>query len=194
MLDLVVISHGGMPADITHLGSDGNHFHHAMGVRGGVTFDYLYHCNDNADVIVEACNSSVDHSHITVKLTGSTSGGMAMTGITSKGSWTVRDIDIVKPRVGGTSMFDFSATVNGASYVFALDTTLDRIRYEPTGVLPLSGKIDFVISANRTRADNQRDFTAVASLVFAGSNTATLTIDDTKHYAIDLTTGTATKQ
>lgn len=193
MLDLVVISHGGMPSDIMYLGADGAHFHHATGVRSGVTFDYLYHCNDNADAIVAQCGSTVDHSHITVKLSGNTAGAMAMNGIDAKGSWTVRDIDIAKPRIGGTLALDFTTRVNNADFVFSFDAVLDRIRYEPTPVNPLSGKIDFSIMANRTRGDNKRDFTANASLVFANSNTATLTIDGTKKYSVDLSTGTATK-
>jgi hypothetical protein len=47
--------------------------------------------------------------------------------------------------------------------------------------------------ANRTRGAATRDFTTTASLVFAGSSTATLTLDGTKRYSIDLSTGTATK-
>jgi hypothetical protein len=194
MLDLNIISHGGMPQDITYVGVDANHFHHATGVRNGVTFDYLYHCNDNADVIVPQCNSAVDHSHIRLKLTGNASGAMAMTGIEHKGTWAVRDIDIVKPRVGGTSTIDFSARVNNADYVFSFDATLDRIRYEPNGQVPMSGKVDFSIMASRTRDGNKRDFTSVASLAFANSTTAMLTIDGSKRYSVDLTTGLATKQ
>ena len=193
MLDLVVISHGGMPADITYMGHDANHFHHAMGVRNGVTFDYLYHCNDNADAIVPQCSPSVDHSHVTLKITGNASGAMAMNNILDKGSWSVRDIDIVKARVGGKSSLDFNARVNNADFVFSFDTTLDRVRYEPNGQVPLSGKIDFAIMASRTRESHKRDFTAAASLVFANSNIATLTIDGTKRYSVDLTTGAATK-
>ena len=73
MLDMVVISHGGMPADVTPLGENANHFQHASAVRNGVTFDYLYHCNDDADVIVP-CAPTVNHSHITLKYSGSVAG------------------------------------------------------------------------------------------------------------------------
>lgn len=189
MLDMMVISHGGMPADVQYHGQVGGHFHHATSLRNGINFDYLYHCNDNADAIVPVCNNTIDHSHFTVKLSGDAVGAMEMNGLATKGGFTVRDIDIVKPRVGGTDALDFTARVNNADYVFAFDTAFDRVRFEPNGVIPLSGKIDFTIAANRNRAGVVRDFTMSGSLVFAGSNTATLTLDATKNYSVDLATG-----
>jgi hypothetical protein len=192
MLDLVVISNGGMPADLSFMGENAMHFKHATGVRNGVTFDYLYHCNDGGDVIID-CSSTANHSHITLSWTGSVSGAMAMSGITNKGSWTVRDISVAKPRVGGTSALDFTAHVNNADYVFSFDSTLDHVRYEPGGQMPLSGKIDIAIMASRTRDGMKRDFTVAASLVFAGNNSGTLTLDSTKRYSVDLSSGAVTK-
>lgn len=195
MLDAVILSNGGAPAGFTV--TQGDHFVLANGSRGGVTFDYFFHCNDNADVVLNYCNNTVNHSHVEVTIAGNVAGaGMSMSAIDREGKWAVRDIGVGKSRVGGDAAMSFSASVGGqyaASYELSYTAIFDRIRYNPEGPLPLSGKIDFVVTAKRTRGNSVRNFSPSASLVFDGDSSATLTLDGTKTFSVDLTTGATLK-
>ncbi|MBA3396795.1 MAG: hypothetical protein H0T89_29460 [Deltaproteobacteria bacterium] len=197
MLDVVVISEGGMPDGFTYLGVSADHFHQMSGQRGGVSFNYLYHCNDAADVIVPTCDGTANHSHVTLAWDGDmTSAAMSMTGISNAGEWTIRDLSVDKPRVGGEASISFDARVNSpvaATYSLTYDTTFDRVRFAPGQALPVSGKIDFAITAMRVRANSTRNFSVTASLLFAAGTTATITLDGNRNYSLDLTTGVTTK-
>lgn len=196
MLDMVVISEGGMPPGVTYHGADSNHFHHASGTRSGLTFNYLYHCNDLADVILPTCDGTADHSHVDVQWTGSLSAAaMSIDSVALDGSWTVRDIAVDKPRVGGKGEMSFVARVGEATtFSISYDATFDRVRYAPAASLPASGKIDLLIAAERTRGDATRTFAVTASLAFSGSDTALLTLDGTNVYDVALSSGIATRR
>lgn len=198
MLDMVVISEGGLPAGVEYHGADGQHFHHAAATRGGLTFQYLYHCNDDADVIVPTCDGTANHSHVSVSFTGSVAASkMTIDSVSLEGDWAVRDLQIDKPRVGGDGKASFVARIDdgvAATFDLSYDATLDRVRFAPGLSLPASGKIDLLISAERTRGSATRTFAVAGSLSFAGTATATLTLDGTNQYSIDLATGIATRR
>ena len=192
MVDMVVISHGGTPSGFAV--SQQGHYTIAEGARGGVTFTYQYHCNDDADVILPSCSPSVNHSHIIPLMSGDMTGAnMSMTSIVHDGNIAVRDINAGKPRVGGKGEMGFVAQLSDASFDLTYTSNFDRVRFDPNGVLPLSGKLDLTIAVQRDRGGATRSFGVVAALAFDGDNTATLTLDATRSYDIDLTTGVATK-
>lgn len=195
MLDVVILSHGGTPAGFTV--TPGDHFFLANGARGGVTFDYYYHCNDGADAVLTYCNNTVNHSHAKITIAGNVAGaGMSMSAIDRDGDWAVRDISVGKSRLGGDAAMKFSASVGGqhaATYDLSYTANFDRVRYNPDGPLPLSGKIDFVVTAKRTRAGAVRNFSLSGALVFDGDSSATLSLDGAKNFSVDLTTGATVK-
>ena len=194
MIDVSLLAEGVVPSDLTDLGADGTFTHHVRGARGGVTFDYLYHCNDDADVIVASCSGSDNHAHVAVEWAGDASSDtMAMEAIARDGDWTVRDMRVDKPRVGGDGEISFVARSDDSSYNLSYTATFDRVRFLPGSDLPASGGITFAIAAERTRNDVIRTFAVNAGIVFAGAPTATLVLDGTHQYTLDLATGLTTK-
>ncbi len=198
MLDIVVISEGGMPEGISYLGSNDQHFHHASGSRGGLTFHYMYHCNDAGDLILPTCDGNANHSHVDVSWSGGLEGAaMSIESVALEGNWAVRDLSVDKPRVGGDGKMSFVARIAGgaaATFNISYDATFDRVRFAPGQAFPASGKIDLLIAAERTRSDATRTFAVTGSLAFAGTSAAILTLDATNTYSIDLTSGIATKR
>jgi hypothetical protein len=198
MLDMVVISEGGMPAGFNYLGVDATNTHHAMGVRGGLEFHYFYHCNDAGDVILPTCDGNANHSHVDVSWSGALQAGtMSISSVSLEGNWAVRDLSVDKPRVGGDGKLSLVANLGGtdpASFNITGDATFDRVRYAPGQALPSSGKIDLLISAERTRGTSTRTFAVAGALVFDGSTIAVLTLDASQLYSVDLTTGIATRR
>ena len=194
MIDVSLLAEGVVPSDLTYLGADGTFTHHARGARGGVTFDYFYHCNDDADVIVASCGGNDNHAHVAVQWAGDASSEtMAMEAIAREGDWTVRDMRADKPRVGGDGEISFVARSSDSSYNLSYTATFDRVRFLPGSDMPASGGITFAIAAERTRNDVIRTFAVNAGLVFAGATTATLVLDGTHQYMLDLATGVTTK-
>ena len=194
MIDASLLAEGVIPSDLTYLGADGSFTHHARGTRGGVTFDYFYHCNDDADVIVATCSGNDNHAHLAVQWAGDASSDtMAMEAIAREGDWTVRDLRVDKPRVGGDGEISFVARSSDSTYNLSYTATFDRVRFLPGQLAPASGSITFAIAAERTRAEVVRNFAVNASIVFTGVTSATLVLDGTHQYALDLTTGVTTK-
>jgi len=191
MLDVLQLSTGGVPDGFSV--QQGDHFQVATGARSGVSFQYLYHCNDDADVILVTCSGYKNHAHVTVNIAGDATGAaMSMEGIARDGDWTVRDLGVDKPRVGGDAHMAFTARVTGdnpATFDLTYDANFDRVRFSPAGGFPLSGKIDLSIGAERTRGDDHRTFGMIGAIQFAGNSSATITLDASHTYALDLTTG-----
>jgi hypothetical protein len=194
MIDASMLAEGVVPADLTYIGVDGTFTHHARGTRAGVTFDYFYHCNDDADVIVPSCSGNDNHAHIAVQWAGDASSDtMAMEAIAREGDWTIRDMRADKPRVGGDGEISFVARSSDSVYNLSYAATFDRVRFLPGSSMPASGGIVFAIAAERTRNEVVRNFAVNAGLVFAGATTATLVLDGTHPYSLDLSTGVTTK-
>lgn len=197
MLDMVAISEGTMPQGIAYHGSNDAHFHHATATRAGLTFQYLYHCNDNADAIVPTCDGNANHSHVELTWSGALdSAALTIDSVALEGAWAVRDLQVDQPRIGGDAKMSFVARIAGsepATFNISYDATFDRVRFAPGQAGPANGKIDLVIAAERTRGDSQRTFAVTGSLLFAGNAPATLTLDGNQ-YSVDLTTGVATRR
>lgn len=198
MVDMVAIAEGAMPQGVTYVGVDDAHFHHATAARGGLTFDYLYHCNDSADVIVPTCDGNANHSHVTVKWTGNVAATkLTIDSIALEGDWAVRDLQVDKPRLGGDGKMSFVARIDdgtAATFKISYDATLDRVRFAPGQRLPAAGKIDLVVAVDRTRGNATRTFTTSGSLLFTGAGTANLTLDASNQYSLDLATGVTTRR
>ena len=195
MNDSVILSFGGTPDGFTRVSNE-----EVFGTRAGVTYHYSYFCADDNDIHLAVCDANANHNHVTLTVSGDLEGslsGMSLTAIDEGAKWQVRDLKVAKPRVGGTGHMAFSNHVeaDGSAYDVSFDGTYDHVRFQPTGGLPYFGTITFaaVIHRNRPGVDPaERDYAVGANLVFTDT-TATLTLDATFNYSLDLATGVVTK-
>ena len=191
MVDVVILSVDGTPPGLSRINAG-----EVVGERNGVTFHYTYHCNDTADVIIDACDDRAHHEHVHVLWSGDLAGA-PMSGIVREGDWTVRDLLVDKPRVGGDGHMSYVHQMesDGSTYDLTYDATFDHVRFVPGGGLPSMGTIDYAITIHRTRSTAEtpeRDFAIAANVTFAADGSGTITLDSTHTYALDLTTGLVT--
>lgn len=113
--------------------------------------------------------------------------------LTHAGAWQVG------PWVTGDGHTDFQAVITSSDrgesstvYELAYDATYD-VALASGAAWPDAGEIHYTIDAERTsdgdNRDRSRDFKLGATIAFLGAGRAELILDDTRTYALDLSTG-----
>ena len=77
----------------------------------------------------------------------------------------------------------------------AIEGAWSKVHFAPSPSMPSDGTIALTITGHRNRASAAvpvRDFTMNANVTFA-NDAATIALDDTHQYSVDLTTGAVSK-
>jgi hypothetical protein len=171
------------------------------GTRDVTTFDYIYHCEDEQAQDNFTCGPASNHAHVAATVAGSMVVDSVNLSEVKLGShWTVRQIDIGEPQYEDTGRWLITCTLGSDKTRFQL--TLDgvwnevRLDPEPATTLPFAGNIVYTLTGNRHRAAATPPdvaLTGTITITFAAAGQATIAIDPTHSYAVDLTTGTTTR-
>jgi hypothetical protein len=183
MVDGVDMAYGRMPAGFTV--TDHIEYFTIVGIRGGLSVEYKLHCRDTIDALT-VCNGLEDHAHVYPTYRG--------TGVERRASWTVRNLTTQNVRITGDGWNNFAAQLDTGSYKLAVRDELAGVLLAPTPTMPTGGEVTLAINVERTRetADPAtRTFVVAATIRFGA--TATITLDGTQSYALDLATGTVVK-
>ena len=195
MVDTTVIAYGGAPTGLT-LVQPGDF----AGTRDGVSYSYTFECEDTTGTHVPTCDSTMDHVHMLATADGAVMiDTLAMPEVKQTEHWIEREINLDKPRIEGTGRQLVSAhlATTGTAFKLTVDGTYTHVRFDPMPTLPLSGTVAYAISAQRTRATatpTDRTFTAMANLTFAAGGQATISLDGTHNYTVDMASGAVTRQ
>jgi len=193
MNDAIKLSTGVMP-----LGLSVDVKGHINGSRLGVTLDYTLACSDAAGAKQTECNDKTDRADVSVSWNGQLVLPSLTASVDRKGAWSISGLQSKQIHLNGDGTFTFDSDVKSilhpgeATYHLAYageykDVVLD------TEQGPVSGTIHYAISADHTatsgssKADGSFDIDAV--LTFTGAGKATLVLDGTEHYDVDLATG-----
>jgi hypothetical protein len=163
------------------------------GTREAVSYDYLFHCEDQQANDNTSCGPASDHIHVDATNSGAMMlDHVAMSEMKLTTHWTIREIYLNKPQVEGTARFLVTASLSttGTRFKLTVDgTSYDHVRLDPMPALPFAGTVTYAITAHRERATAtpaSRDYTAEATIAFAAAGQATITIDGTHSYTIDM--------
>ncbi|HEV7556213.1 MAG TPA: hypothetical protein VGO00_12185 [Kofleriaceae bacterium] len=167
------------------------------GTRDTGTFDYIYHCEDDAGNDNFTCGPTANHVHVAATIAGSTTiDNMTLSEDKVGSHWTVRNISAGAPQYEDTGRFLITCTLgsDGTRFQLTLDGTWNEVRFdpEPATTLPFAGNIVYTMTGNRHRAaatPPDVDLTGTWTMTFAAGGQATIAIDPTHNYAVDLTTG-----
>jgi hypothetical protein len=124
--------------------------------------------------------------------------------VTRTGTWTLSGLQTPTVTLAGTSHVDLTSQFASASdqnhkdLTLVVDATYQAVTADRASRIPSGGDIEYAITGMRSHAtqgmtDNQ-SFTVDATLTFHGDGTATLVVDGTRQYEIDLVTGEATTE
>lgn len=192
------ISYGRVPAGMTEdtAGGLASGTGSVSGSLAGLAYSFAFECHDTLHNAV-ACNGAEDHVRLVVKYTGAASAAnMSMDGVTEKGVFYVRYVNVPKPMYGGTGSTSFTSTLTTGVYTISYTEASAHLQFDPTApALPIGGTDDFTLTIHRTRdGATDRDFNVTAHFEVTGEDAATLTLDGAEIYNVTMSTGTAVHQ
>ena len=168
------------------------------GTRDTIAYTYTYHCEDVGGGDTYTCGPGTDHIHWEVAANGTAAmSAFAMNEDKLTTHWHIRDIDENQPRVEDIGRFLITGRVlaDNARLQLTIDATWTHVRFAPQPSLPFDGSIALTIAGHRSRpasTPTDRDFTMTAAIAFT-AGPATITLDGTRTYSVDMATGAVTR-
>lgn len=203
--DALSIARGHLPLGFLH--DDDGHFRATL---MGVGHDFTVTCKDAAGTVQTACNSTTDSATVTVKLTGDLQTPSFSSSIDREGNFTITGLQSATATFNGDSSFSLDTSMMsvfhpGVTSTFMFDATASyqAITIATADRTITGGSASFEVKAHRTvtgtgtasgtNHDVDKSFDVKADLTFNADQTATLVLDGTQTFTIDLTTGRITK-
>lgn len=202
MADALSIARGRLPIGFA-LRSDGR----IHGDHLGIDNSFVVTCKDAAGTVQAACGPTTDSATVDVKWTGSITTPNFMASVDREGTWTITGLQGATATFNGNSSFSFDMTLNSIFHpgVTSTDTfdntaTYDAITVTTADHQITGGSASFEVKGHRTvtgtptgKNDVDKSFDVKAVLTFNADHTATLVLDGTQTFTIDLLTGKLTK-
>ena len=171
------------------------------GTRDTGSFDYIYHCEDDAGNDNFTCGPTANHVHVAATVVGAmVVDNVNLSEVKLGSHWTVRNISAGEPQYEDTGRWLITCTLgsDATKFQLTLDGTWNEVRLdpEPATTLPFAGNIAYTLTGHRHRAaatPPDVDLTGAITITFAAAGQATIAIDPTHSYAVDLTTGITTR-
>ncbi len=204
--DALSIARGRLPLGFLR-GDDG----HFRGSLMGVGHDFTVACKDATGAAQTACNSMTDSATVTIKLTGNLQTPNFSSSIDREGNFTITGMQSATATFNGDSSFSLDTSLTsvfhqGVTSTLMFDATASykAITVTTADHTMTGGTASFEVKAHRTvtgtgsaSGSNQnnvdKSFDVTADLTFNADQTATLVLDGTHTFTIDLKTGKLTK-
>lgn len=188
------ISAGDMPEGLTLSGSGS-----VQGQRGSLDYSFSIDCLDaNGDAQAQ-CDESTDSAAVAVDWSGAIDWATFDASVSRDGNWTLTDIQSGTAVFNGEGNFSFDSefmSLDGQrTRTFSLDyaANYDDILIDVATHQLQGGTASYSISAARTGSNQFRDveaeFDIDAVLTFNGDGSATLVLDGSHSYQLDLNNG-----
>ncbi len=171
------------------------------GTRNGVSYDYMFHCEDQQAHDNTTCGPASDHIHWMATINGPvTSDATSFSEFKLTTKWTIYEIDLDKPQVTGYDHLLLVANLatDGTKFQLTVDgPNFDHVRLDPQPTFPFAGGVTYTVTATRTRATANptvRSYTANAVVTYTGPGALTLALDGTHTYDVNMSTGAVSRQ
>lgn len=205
--DALSLARGRLPLGFVR--DDDHHFHGGlMGVNHAVTIT----CKDASGAALTVCNNTTDSATITLKQTGNLDTPNFMASVDREGNFTITGLQSATATFDGDSSFSLDTTLHsvfhtGVTSTFTFDATASykAITIATADHQITGGSASFEVKAHRTvtgtgsgggsgaNHDVDKSFDVHADITFNANHTATLVLDGTHTFTIDLTTGKIVK-
>lgn len=198
MADSVSLSLGRLPLGFLR-GGDGR-FH---GDRMGINHDFTITCKDATGATLAQCDKTTDSATVEVQFSGDIKTPNLTASVDRQGTWTITGLQSATATLNGNSSFSLDSSLmsifhQGVTSAFTLDATAayDAITISTADREVTGGKATFDLKTHRTvtgtaMGSNDVDKTVEihADLTFNGDGTATLVLDGTHTFTINLKSG-----
>lgn len=195
MSDSVNIALGVMPTGFTVAG-DG----HFTGKHLGLDYSYDLTCKTATGTVLGVCGPTTDQATVNVHWSGDLTSQYLDASVSRDGSWTVTGLQSSTATFSGDGNFSFDATVRSifrpgasATYNFDASASYDAIKITTSDRKIIDGSASFDLTAHAMTSGTNNDVNATfdihAELAFHADHTASLTLDGSQQYTLDLSTG-----
>jgi len=200
--DAVSLARGRLPFGFAR--EDDRHCHgNLLGVDHAITIT----CKDAAGTELAKCDSTTDSATITLNQTGTLQTPRLTASVDREGTFTITGLQSDTATFNGDSSFSLDTTLMsvfhpGVTSTLMSDATssYDSITFTTQDRQITGGSASFELSAHRAVTgtpmgsnDVDKSFDVTAEITFNDDQTATLVLDGTQTFTIDLTTGKITK-
>jgi hypothetical protein len=198
MADSVSISLGRLPLGFLRAGDGRIH-----GNRMGIDHSFAVTCKDATGATLAQCDKTTDSATVEVQFSGDIKTPNLTASIDRQGSWTITGLQSATATLNGDSSFSLDTSLmsifrQGVTSAFTLDATaayaaitVATADHQVTG-----GKATFDLKTHRTVTgtdmgshDVDKTVDIHADLTFNGDGTATLVLDGTHTFTINLKNG-----
>jgi len=190
--DTAMLATGQMPAGLSAAGSG-----HFAGTHLGLDYDYQITCSP------APCGAATDSAEVKVSWSGSLDLPSLQASIDRNGDWTLTGVQSGTATFSGEGSFSFDIAVQSifrtasASYHLDYNATYSAVLINVATRKPIGGSIHYQISAEHDASgphgSASGNFDIDAVVTFSANGTATLTLDGSHHYTINLSNGIVTK-
>ncbi|MBI2892334.1 MAG: hypothetical protein HYY06_02200 [Deltaproteobacteria bacterium] len=194
MDDSIAAAQGETPEGLTASGSGS-----FQGDRLGLEYEYAVTCLDEAGQTMAICDSTTDSARLTVAWSGELTLPRYSASVSRTGDWTVTGLEDETAQFDGEGTFDLQSefqalfTDETRTANFSWDAEYEAIRFRVADGMPISGEARFAVHLERTRERGGRsvdaEFDIDGVLTIDGNGGATLVLDGSRSYHVDLATG-----
>ncbi len=174
------------------------------GERGGLSFSYEVSCSDASGDLMTLCDDTTDSASLIVDWSGNYDGNLWQFTISRTGDWSITGLQSDAAVFNGQGTFDVtsaSQSIDGrVSRTFALSyaASYQDITIDTASENLLGGTIIYNVHAERQvdGRNNEREgeFDITAEVSFDDSGVASLVLDGSHSYRINLATGTVSPE
>ena len=191
MTDTAMIATGTMPLGFT-LDVSGS----IKGTHLGVTYSYMLTCKDVNGTVLPVCTALTDNANASLSWQGSLTLPNFSASVDRTGNWTLTGLQTAQATFNGDAMFSYDAMIDNpvrnttVGYHFDDTATYDAIVVNTGSHLAVGGQINYDITASKdVNGTTTRSFSLSAQVTINADSTATIVLDGTHHYTLNLSTG-----
>ena len=198
MADSVSLALGRLPLGFLRSGDGRIH-----GNRMGIDHNFTITCKDAAGATLAQCDKTTDSATVEVQFSGDIKTPNLTASVDRHGTWTITGLQSATATLNGDSSFSLDTSLmsifhQGVTSAFTLDATAsyDAITISTADREVTGGKATFDLKTHRTVTgtdmgshDVDKTVEIHADLTFNGNGTATLVLDGTHTFTINLKTG-----
>lgn len=194
MADVIVMAGGTLPLGFT-AGTDGE----VSGSQLGIAYDFQLQCRNGDGAALPVCNTNADLAKVSISWGGTLALPNLTTTMDRQGQWSLAKIQEPSVKLAGNGTFAYDSSITNpatnvtAAYHLDYAAAYMSVFIDKATRLATAGEIQYDIQATKeVTGQAARFFSIAADVHFNGDASATIVLDGSHNYTLDLTTGVVT--
>lgn len=189
MSDTAVIARGALPLGFTVSGSGS-----VTGVHAGLDYSYSLTCKDAGGTTLAVCTDLTDSAEASLSWSGSLDLPNISAMVDRDGNWSLTGLQSDTATFNGDGSFSYDAMIANVGWHFDYNASYDAVVVDTSSHVAVDGSLSYDISASKdVNGNTTRSFSLHADVDVHADGTATIALDGTHHYTLNLSSGAVVK-